>query len=264
MGLGWIRFFPGDWRGSATVGAMSAVERIVYLELLLLEAAGGPFLWDSARISRQIRLTQAECEEAWPAIRDRFDLLPDGRYSNPKMASEVVRANDKSEQARNARNSRKPPPEPTDVPTDVGTDVPTDVVTTPTPTPIRIPNAIETSPASPAGSTRKSRKPPSTDAQRVWENFRTLFVARHGEPPTESQHYFVQITAILRKGASVEGINQRLTTYFDHPPFSLREGARDFGRFLKNYDMLAPTTNGAVAKETPEWAVKLKQEMGIE
>ncbi len=112
--VSWIRFFPGDWRGSATVGGMSGPERIVYFELLMLEASGGPFRWDPERISRQVRLTVAECTSAWPAIRGCFSEMPDGRWTNAKMAGEVSRGEAhgaaQAERARTGWNKRRAMP----------------------------------------------------------------------------------------------------------------------------------------------------------
>ncbi len=65
---------------------MGAVERCVYFELLMLQAVTGPFTWEPARIARQVRLSQAEVEQAWPGIQRCFTQDAEGRWSNAKLA----------------------------------------------------------------------------------------------------------------------------------------------------------------------------------
>lgn len=75
----------------------------------------------------------------------------------------------------------------------------------------------------------------------VWEHYVRRYLANTGESPIAQQHYFVQLAKIRKAGVGDEAICRRVDLYFDHPPFALREGARDFARFLRCFDQLAET-----------------------
>lgn len=100
----------------------------------------------------------------------------------------------------------------------------------------------ETMAASPPGPSqppeRRTKKPPSSTAQRVWEIYDAAFFVDCGAHPDPQDYYFVQINRLLKRHTPEE-IGQRLKNYFESPPWVCREGSRDFGRFLKFFDQLA-------------------------
>lgn len=76
--------------------------------------------------------------------------------------------------------------------------------------------------------------------QLVWQRYFRRYVARHGDAPTEHTRHFVAI-ALLLKRHTPDAITARLDRYFGSSvPFACREGARDFDRFVKFFDQLAP------------------------
>lgn len=85
---------------------------------------------------------------------------------------------------------------------------------------------------------KRTKKPPSSTAQRVWEIYDAAFFVDCGAHPDPQDYYFVQINRLLKRHTPEE-IGQRLKNYFESPPWVCREGSRDFGRFLKFFDQLA-------------------------
>lgn len=97
------------------------------------------------------------------------------------------------------------------------------------------------------------RKP--TEAQRAWNHYRDRFGAATGARPTALERYFVALDRLVREHGADE-IIRRVDVYFDAPPFSLRDGARDFGLFLRCFDRLAaPSAPAASGSATPRGLV---------
>lgn len=109
------------------------------------------------------------------------------------------------------------------------------------------PGAIETKPTRGKGKTRRKNPdataaPPRkrSEAQEVWDHYVARYVQRHGEKPLPQAHFFVQLERRIKAGLTVAKGKAHVDRYFDNPPFALRDGARDFGRLLGRWDMLAP------------------------
>ena len=98
MSVGWVRWFPSDWRGSLRVGEMSLAERGLYRDLLDIQASqGGPFEFDAARLARQVRCERRELEKLWTTVSTMFEQDGGGRWFNAKMQAEIDRSAEKHE-----------------------------------------------------------------------------------------------------------------------------------------------------------------------
>ena len=81
----------------------------------------------------------------------------------------------------------------------------------------------------------------------MWEHYRVRFLAVSESEPIAQTGHFAFLARVL-KTLSLEEVCHRIDRYFDDPPFRLRDGSRDFGRFLKAIDQLA----GGSAPPPPE------------
>lgn len=95
----WICWWVADWAGSDRVAQLDAVPRLVLAELFWLEGRAGPFVPDAKSIAKRIRLASEEVALALPLIAGFFEVLPDGRWSNPKAAKERANAYVRSQRA---------------------------------------------------------------------------------------------------------------------------------------------------------------------
>jgi hypothetical protein len=95
----WICWWIADWAGSDRVAQLDTVARLVLAELFWLEGRAGPFKPDAKSIAKRIRLASDEVAESLPQIAAFFDVLPDGRWSNPKAAKERANAYTRSQRA---------------------------------------------------------------------------------------------------------------------------------------------------------------------
>lgn len=93
-----------------------------------------------------------------------------------------------------------------------------------------------------AAHLRAPTKP--TESQRAWNHYRDRFERATGAKPTPLAHYFIALDRLVREHGADE-IIRRVDVYFDAPPFSLRDGGRDFGLFLKCFDRLAARSSPA-------------------
>lgn len=106
-------------------------------------------------------------------------------------------------------------------------------------------NAVHSPPPAATGGEKKPRK--LTPAQQIWEIYASAYYVDCGSRPTERREWFVHIATWLKQGITADEIAKRLRNYFESPPFVCREGARDFGRFVRFFDQLAlpaTETNG--------------------
>lgn len=90
----WVRDRVKRWASSHRIGQLSAAERGVFRELIVLETISGPYEWHAQRIARLVRLESAELEAAWPRLVELglVQQQPDGRWSNETAAEERSRA----------------------------------------------------------------------------------------------------------------------------------------------------------------------------
>lgn len=93
-----------------------------------------------------------------------------------------------------------------------------------------------------AAHLRAPTKP--TESQRAWNHYRDRFERATGAKPTPLAHYFIALDRLVREHGADE-IIRRVDVYFDAPPFSLRDGGRDFGLFVKCFDRLAARSSPA-------------------
>lgn len=98
----WVRHRVKRWASSMRVGQLTAAERGVFHELMVLESISGPWQWDVDRLARMTRLLPAELEAALPVLRDlglisqtesqTESVCDPPRWSNDTAAAERERA----------------------------------------------------------------------------------------------------------------------------------------------------------------------------
>lgn len=92
---------------------------------------------------------------------------------------------------------------------------------------------------------------------RSWRFYAVRFVIATGGKPTFPTRHRKRWADIL-KAHGVEEFCRRVSIYFDDPPWKLRDGARDFGRLIENFDLLAAGSGQAASRESGDSTARFK------
>lgn len=92
---------------------------------------------------------------------------------------------------------------------------------------------------------------------RVWRFYAVRYVVATQAKPTYPTRGRKQLDDLIRVHG-VEEVCRRISIYFDDPPFRLRDGSRDFARFLGNFDLLASGSGNTSKHEAGDRTAEFK------
>ena len=86
----------------------------------------------------------------------------------------------------------------------------------------------------------------------IWQHYFRRYYDSTGQAPLDDARHFAAIARLLKR-CSVEDIKARIGVYFSpfDAPFPCREGAKDFARFVKYFDQLAPRCERSHIPDAP-------------
>lgn len=104
-----LPLYTKDWLGDLEVRAMEADERGVYADLLMLQWQEGGIdgaLISNGKVAKVCGMGQRRFARIWVKIGHKFALNSDGKWRNPRVETERIRADKFSEKQRNRANGR--------------------------------------------------------------------------------------------------------------------------------------------------------------
>jgi uncharacterized protein YdaU (DUF1376 family) len=103
----WFKFYASEWLSNRRVALMSPACKGVYIDLLAMCWQEGSIPADPVELAFLLRLTKREFFPLWDVVKTHFSTASDPNFlTNSRIESERAIANEKSQNGRNAANTR--------------------------------------------------------------------------------------------------------------------------------------------------------------